>query len=299
MELQPTAPLSSLSFDRSRELYKIASAPLDRSEPLLQRYPAMKLGERESVGFYAELLVPFAGEAMADHPELTEWVLASPPFYANPAAANLLAAELHRRLAGRIPASISLRVTELRYRLPDPQCTIDTQGGHEYSKASIEERVTNRRWLHEGGAAPRVDPAIFEGRGVLFVNDINVTGAQQFFLRKTLKSGRPAGIEWLFIVQVDPDLGRSNPSLEHELNTLHFSRFEDVAALVAHGDVDLTARCVRRFLAGSEAEVASLAVRFDASRLEEIVRMADAEGAYTSAADQAKLELLRRGRRGD
>jgi hypothetical protein len=273
-------------------LHTIASAPLDADVPLLQQYPAMKLGVRESVLYYAARLVPLAERAIAAQPECMQWVLTSPPLRAIPAAANLLAAEVHRRLGERVSSGVSIREAQLRYLLADPQGTFDRGQGHEYSKSGVEERVRNQQRIYGGEAGPRVDPGIFRDRAVLFVNDINVTGTQQNFVRQALETAGPAGIHWLYVVEIEAGLGRSHPELEHALNSLRLGTFEELAALVMQAEVDVTARCVARLLAGSAEQLRALAGSLSKRRRDELVSLAIAEGAYESAEDRAKLALL-------
>ena len=232
-------------------LHTITSLPLDPRLLFFERYPAMKLGVRESVGFYARLLAPVAEKIMAAQPD-ADWVVTAPPFYAIPAGANLLAWEVCRIL--------SLHCVDLRYTQPHPRKTRD------YSRSGLEDRIINRRELHEGKCAPRPDEADFRDRAVLFINDINVTGTQQRFVQQTLEPVRPASIDWLYVFQVDPHLGRSKPEIEFELNHLYLATFEDFAEIVARADIDYTSRCVDRLLHYSAAEQETLFLSLDEGR---------------------------------
>jgi hypothetical protein len=110
------------SSEHVSALHTIAGLPLDRRFPLFQHYPGMKLGVRECVRFYADLLVPLAAGIIAGQADDTEWVVTAPPFYAIPAGANLMAAEVFRALDERFP-SRSFRAVDLRYSCPIRRAT--------------------------------------------------------------------------------------------------------------------------------------------------------------------------------
>jgi len=245
----------------------------------------MKFGVRESVQFYLNLLLPLAGEIMASRPESTQWVVTAPPLYVIPSAANLLAWEISRHL--------SVRVVDLRYALPDPQLTRHDLHGGDYSNSDVEQRTRNRQRLHEGAWAPRIDPEDFRDRAVLFINDINVTGTQQEFIRRTLESVHPASIDCLYVIQVEPDLGRANPEIEYWLNHLHLDTFEDFAEIMARADIDYTARCFHRLFGYSLAQLEPLLRSMDPARRERLDQLVTREGSYSGEGNKSKRALLR------
>jgi len=280
------------SSEQTSVLQTITSPTLDPVDPLFQQYPSMKLGVRESVRFYANLLVPLAERIIAGEPEVTEWVITAPPLYVVPAGANLLAHEMFPVLRERVPRSRALRLVDLRYALPMAQNNAHLLG-EDYSSSDIAARIRNRHRLHEGEGAPRPDPADFAGRAVLFINDINVTGTQQLYVQRTLDSVHPASIHWMYIFQVDPDLGRSYPGIEYALNFLNLGTFEEFAEVVARADVDYTSRCVSRLFSYPIEALEPLFHSLDRARRERLFDLATREGVYTETADLAKLALLR------
>ena len=225
----------------------------------------MKLGVRESVGLFARWLAPVAEKITSSRPEVADWVVSAPPFYTLPAGANLLAWEVCRILG--------LRSVDLRYTLPFPR---NVHG--DYSKSAVEDRIRNRRELHEGECAPRPDEADFRDRAVLFINDINVTGTQQRFVQQTLEPVHPASIDWLYLFQVDPDLGRSKPEIEYELNHLHLATFEEFVEIMARADLDYTSRGVDRLLRYSAAEQETLFLSLDEKRRSRLHQLIALEG---------------------
>jgi hypoxanthine phosphoribosyltransferase len=242
-------------------LHTITSLPLDPRFPLFQHYPAMKLGVRQDVEFYARLLAPVAEKIIDGR----DWVVTAPPLYVAPAGANLIAWEVCRILG--------LRCVDLRYTQPYLQETHD-----DYSKSDIEHRMRNRQELHEGKCAPKPDEADFRDRGVLFINDISVTGTQQHYVQRTLDAVHPARIEWLYVVEVDPVQGRSHPEVEYQLNHLSLDTFEEFAEIVARAEIDYTSRCITRLLRYPAAESQALLDSLDDARRSRLRRLIADEG---------------------
>lgn len=271
-------------------LHSITSLPLDPHFPLFAHYPAMKLGVRESVRFYARLLAPVAEGIMSSQPETTQWTVTAPPLHVLPAGANLMAWEVCRILNEDIARPNAVRAVDLRYSQLDAR---DLSSGTEYSSTGVAERIANRRRLLEGACAPKPDPADFRGHAVLVINDINVTGTQQHFLQRILETVGPASIHWLYVAEVDAALGRSNPELEYSLNHLHLATFEDFAEVVANADIDYTSRCIARLFTYPETNLAQMLHALDKTRRERLHRLVSQEGAYTGEEYKSKVALLR------
>ncbi|MEA2238759.1 MAG: hypothetical protein QOC81_3483 [Thermoanaerobaculia bacterium] len=273
-------------------LHTISSLSLDPGFPLFRHYSALKLGVRESVRFYASFLIPLAAKIIASQPETKRWVVTSPPLYVVPSAANLLAWEMARALAEQVPPQVSVRAVDLRYSFPDPQNAGEVRREGEYSSSPVEARIRNRQRLHEGKWAPRPDPADFRDRAVLFINDINVTGTQQRFVRQTLETVHPASIDWLYIIQVEPELGHSHPEIERALNRLNLETFEDFAEVFSREDIDDTARGILRLFECSFDQFGVLVRSLDESRRSRLYRMIVEEGSYSGDEHKTKLALL-------
>jgi hypothetical protein len=271
-------------------LHLLNGLPLDPDFPLFQHYPAMKLGVRESVLEYARLLLPLAREVISRRPESVDWVITAPPFFAAPAGANLVAREIYRHLSVELPSHVSLRAMDLRLPVPIGAALEDVRAG-DYSSKGVEGRIADRRQLFVERTRT-LDPAVFRGRAVLFVNDINVTGTQQSFMQRAFEAVGPASVDWLYIIQVEPRLGRSNPELEHALNQLRLGTFEALAEVVTRADIDFTCRCVRRLLSCPTAQLDPLFRALDDTRRRMLYDLASREGIYTREDDVAKLALL-------
>jgi hypothetical protein len=266
--------------ESSVALHTITSLPLDPQFPLFQHYPAMKLGVRESVAFFVQLLVPRAREILACEPDDREWVVTAPPLFAIPAAANLVAREICRELGGARGSHRAPRLVELRYAAPNPvTCHLEARAS-DYSRASVADRVKSRHQLYEGRAGVVVDPEVFRDRAVLFINDINVTGTQQHFMRRALTPALPASLHWLHVLQVDPVLGRSNPEVEYALNHLRFASFEEFAELVVSPGIEHTARCVDRLFQHDLAVLEPVFRTMGAERAKPLLDGAAEEGRW-------------------
>lgn len=275
-------------------LHTIDGLPLDPHFPLFEHYAAMKLGVRESVREYGRALLPLARDVITRRPEIADWVITAPPFFAGPAGANLVAWEVYRRLTTDLPTHthVSLRATDLHLSVPTGAAALQDVRAGDYSSKSVEARIEERRRLFEN-RTPALDPAVFRGRAVLFINDINVTGTQQSFMQRAFDAIEPASIDWLYILQVDPCLGRSNPELEHALNHLRLETFEAFAGVVARADIDFTCRCIHRLLAYPVGQLEPLFRALNDSRRKILYDLATREGIYTGEEDLAKLALLR------
>jgi hypothetical protein len=280
--------------ESSSALHTITSLPLDPQFPLFQHYPAMKLGDRDSVAFFVRLLVARAREILAREPDDREWVVTVPPLFAIPAAANLLAREICRELGAASPGRSAPRLVELRYAAPNPVTAHLEAPASDYSRATVADRIKSRHQLYEGRAGVAVDPEVFRGRAVLFINDINVTGTQQHFMRRALTPARPASIHWLHVLQVDPALGRSHPEIEYELNHLRFASLEEFAKIVASPEIEHTARCVDRMLQHEHAAMEPVFRTLGAERATRLLELAAEEGWWKGLGPdyQALVALL-------
>jgi len=280
--------------ESSVALHTIASLPLDPGFPLFQHYPAMKLGVRDSIDFFVRLLMPRVQEIFAREPDDTEWVVAVPPLFALPAAANLLAREICRDLTAYSSVRPPPRLAELRYAAPHPVTLHLETPASDYSRASAADRLKSRHQLYEGRGGVAIDREMFRGRPVLFVNDINVTGTQQHFMRRAIARAEPASIHWLHVIQVDPVLGRSNPEIEYALNHLYLGSFDEFAELVAGLGIEHTARCVDRLFGYDVAKLLPVFRKMGTERAKQLLALAAEEGRWkgASADYQSRVALV-------
>ncbi len=258
------------------------------AESILIHYPTAKLGLRSSIRFCAQELARAARDVLAQHPPSASWLVASPPRFVLPGAANLLAREVVKMLDGGCDPAPTLAELWLA-------SAAGNSGGAEstrlYSQAGFETRFKERSQLHQRLKPLRAEQ--FRGRSVLFVNDINVTGAQQHFMRQAMQDAGVARIHWLYLVTVAPELGHAHPQIEYELNYSRHASFEAFADLVRHGDIEFTARCIHRLFDHDESEVRGFLASLPAERRRYLIELATQE-AQCQGRSAEYWEKLRR-----
>jgi hypothetical protein len=236
-------------------LHRISELPFDADAEIFQQYPAFKLGVMRSVRHYAELLLPQVRE-LIDNSPYSEWVITAPPLKCQtPAAANLLCQELYR-----IDRKLSL--IELQY---DTACEEDSS--QDYAQLDFATRMTERERLVRG----LTPDTRFRGRPILFINDICVTGAQQKTLQQYFDRVEAASVTWLYLIFVDPEVGKAKPQIEWEINSLPF---EELLRLVSTEEITFTGKCVQRVMHLSTPEREQVLRALNPDRRQELLDLA-------------------------
>lgn len=233
-----------MSDSETTSLHRISQLPLDADAEIFRQYPAFKLGVTDSVRYYARLLLPLVKNLIASDSQHTDWILTGPAISAQtPAAANLLCRELLDLYMRERDTcnSKELSLLDIQYD-NEPTASID------YANLDFADRLTERKRL-----SPRlVRNANFHGRPVLFVNDICVTGAQQHAMQQYFDRDEAACVRWLYLMVVDPKIGRTKPKIEWQIN---FAPFEDLLRMVSREQIQFTGKCVLRLMQLSIAEL--------------------------------------------
>lgn len=264
-----------MSNSETTSLHRISELPLDPDAEIFHQYPAFKLGVTESVRHYARLLLPLVNELIANE---SGWVLTAPPIVAQtPAGANLLCWELFD-LYTRDSKNLSL--IDLHYNN-------DAKASMDYAKKDFADRVAEREQL----SRQLVSNTDFSGRPVLFVNDICVTGAQQQAMQQYFELVKAARVRWLYLIVVDPEVGRTNPEIEWEIN---FAPFEDLLRMVTLEDIQFTGKCVFRLMQLSVAELDQILRALTRERRTQLLRLALLNGFESVDKYQEQMELVRR-----
>lgn len=264
-----------MSNSETTSLHRISELPLDPDAEIFRHYPAFKLGVTESVRHYARLLLPLVNELIANE---SGWVLTAPPIVAQtPAGANLLCWELFD-LYTRDSKDLSL--IDLHYN-------DDAKASMDYAKKDFADRVAEREQL----SRQLVSNTDFSGRPVLFVNDICVTGAQQQAMQQYFELVKAARVRWLYLIVVDPEVGRTNPEIEWEIN---FAPFEDLLRMVTREDIQFTGKCVFRLMQLSVAELDQILRALSRERRTQLLRLALLNGFESVDKYQEQMELVRR-----
>lgn len=264
-----------MSNSETTSLHRISELPLDPDAEIFRHYPAFKLGVTESVRHYARLLLPLVNELIANE---SGWVLTAPPIVAQtPAGANLLCWELFDLYTRE---SKDLSLIDLHYN-------DDAKASMDYAKKDFADRVAEREQL----SRQLVSNTDFSGRPVLFVNDICVTGAQQHAMQQYFELVKAARVRWLYLIVVDPEVGRTNPEIEWEIN---FAPFEDLLRMVTREDIQFTGKCVFRLMQLSVAELDQILRALSRERRTQLLRLALLNGFESVDKYQEQMELVRR-----
>ncbi|MBV9993316.1 MAG: hypothetical protein JOZ72_18735 [Alphaproteobacteria bacterium] len=251
-------------------LHTIKRYPPDISQPVFAHYPAMKLGEDAAVDHYALLLAPLADRMIATARQ-SEWVLTSPPVRNLPSGANLLCERLQPLLHGT-------RLERLRLTDDARFESNDAFRDHgDYARLGYEER--RRAQYRVGDVA--FDRAALEGRNVIFVNDINVTGSQLRWIEQVLETARPRAIHWLLILNTLPKIGRRFPRLEDEINRSRFAEHGELASFLSSARFHYTTKLVARLLGCGGDALRRILAALDPAKRRGLVRALFADGLYS------------------
>jgi hypothetical protein len=275
----------------TRCLYRISQLPLDAEAEIFHHYPAFKLGVINSVRHYAQLLLPLLKSVIASDSKQTGWVLTAPAITGEtPAAANLLCWELFD-LYRREPdtrASKQLSLIDIRH---DHESTAsldwkDPSKSQDYAKLEFADRVTER----ERSSRRLVRNADFHGRPILFVNDMCVTGAQQHSMQEYFERAEAACVRWLYVIVVDPEIGRTNPRIEWQIN---FAPFGELLRMVSSEQIQFTGKCVQRLMSLTIAELDQVLRAFNVERRTRLLELAVLNGFQNLDGYQQQMELVR------
>lgn len=274
-----------MSDPSTTSLHHIASLPFDRSAPVLAAYPGLKLGVARSVRHYADRLTPPVRAITDTGPDAGRWVVTAPPVAADtPAAANLLCWELHRQSAG------GTAMTLVDILLGDPPGARmdwkDPGKPLDYARLDFADRVRER----DRFSRHLVEHTAFRGRPVLFVNDICVTGAQQRSMERYFRRVGARRVHWLYVVTVEPAVGRSNPTIEWEIN---FVPFRELVRLLTREEIAFTGKCVQRLMHLTERELAAVLDALSQERRVRLLELAVLNGFGELDAFAANFDLLR------
>jgi hypothetical protein len=280
-ESPPPATAKLMSDSETSCLHRINQLPLDADAEIFRQYPGFKLGVTDSVRYYARLLLPLAKNLIAGDSQHADWILTGPAIAAEtPAAANLLCRELFDLYMRERDMRDSKRLS-----LMDIHYDNESTASIDYANLGFTDRLKERERL-----TPRlVHNDDFRGRPILFVNDICVTGAQQNALQKYFELNEAACVRWLYLIVVDPKIGRANPRIEWEIN---FAPFEDLLRMVSREEIQFTGKCVLKLMQLSIAELDQVLRALNQERRTRFLKLAtlnfqDLDGF------QAQMELVR------
>jgi len=273
-----------MSDFETTSLYRISELPLDAKAEIFRHYPAFKLGVTESVRHYARLMLPLVKEIIASDSKHTDWILTAPAMTAHtPAAANLLCWELFDLCASK---ELSLR--EIKHD-SESNTSIDWKDPNkslDYARLEFADRVTE----HERLGQRLVHNSDFHGRPILFVNDVCVTGAQQRAMQQYFEHAEAACVRWLYVIVIDPEIGRTKPEIEWQIN---FAPFEDLLRMVSREEIQFTGKCVQRLMHLSIAELDQVLRALNEERRTRLLELAVLNGFQNLNGFHEQMKLLR------
>jgi PRTase ComF-like len=260
-------------------LHRISQLPLDTNAEIFRHYPAFKLGVTGSVRHYARLLLPLVKRLIADGSKNDHWILTSPALsFQTPAGANLLCWELFD-LCMRERDSLELSLIDMNYEN-------ETKAATDYAKLGFADRMTEREQL----TRQLVRNPDFQGRPILFVNDICVTGAQQQAMQRYFEYAEAACVRWLYLIVVDPEIGRMQPEIEWQIN---FTPFDDLLGMVSREEIQFTGKCVLRLMHLSLDELDQVLRALSRERRMRLLELAVLNGYQNLDGFQEQMELVR------
>lgn len=275
-------------------LEEINSFPVTFDHPLFRHYPAMKLGKSEAVDFYS---YPLAHQTIAilnhdfqEYGQNHQWLLTAPAFFHLPAAANLLARKVHSLLQQQ-----GITIDLVEPRLQQEQIQIRTQDEinnyYNYSKNTLQQRIAERQRVQQTTDTHILQP-LFKEKSVIVINDINVTGTQQHFMRKRFAELGVKACHWLYIFTIDRTLAERNPEIEFQINNSQLLHIDDFAKLLINPETQHTARCMGRFFNESHENFCYLVSKLDTKLRNRLYQLALQEGRYNNEFFNAKMEIL-------
>jgi hypothetical protein len=263
-------------------LHRISELPFDSQAEIFRHYPGFKLGVVESVRYYARLLLPLVRELIANESEHTGWILTGPAIAAQTmAAANLLCRELSDLYLRErdIPNYKGLSLIDIQY---------DNEGTASIDYANLD--LADRLKLREHLSQKLVRNADFHGRPILFVNDVCVTGAQQNAMQEYFERDGAACVRWLYLIVIDPEIGRANPKIEWQIN---FAPFEDLVRMVSREQIQFTGKCMTRLMHLSIAELDQVLRALDVERRTRLLELATLNGFQNLGGFEEQMKLVR------
>jgi hypothetical protein len=271
-----------MSASETLSLHRVSELPLDLDAEIFRHYPAFKLGVTDSVRYYARLLLPVMKKIIASDSQRTGWILTGPAIAAQtPAAANLLCRELFDLYVREPDVSNSQGLS-----LMDIQYDNESTASIDYAKLDLADRLTERERL----SRRLVRNPNFHGRPILFINDVCVTGTQQHAMQQYFERDKATFVKWLYLIFIDPKIGRTKPELEWQMN---FVPFGDLLRMVSREPIQFTGKCVLKLMQLSIAELDQVLRALDGERRTRLLELAVRNGFQTLDGFQDQMELVR------
>jgi hypothetical protein len=270
-------------------LDEIQSLPLSLDSALFLHYPAMKLGQLSQVEFFCQQLYETTIRILQSDPE-QRWVITAPAYYHLPAGANLLARGVHALLKKQ-----GIYIPLIEPRLKQQPIEFNSQEAfknyHDYSKNNLTQRIAERQRVHR---LLQIDnlKSDFEGRAVIIINDINVTGTQQHFMQQVFDQLNVAICHWSYIFNINNVLANRHPDIEHQINNSQISDLDGFAEVLVDKNTRHTARCISRLFNQPIDDFRYLLTCLGSNNRAYFYRLAQLEGRFNGPLFDEKVGLL-------
>ncbi|HIL79442.1 MAG: phosphoribosyltransferase family protein [Methylococcales bacterium] len=270
-------------------LKELRVLPIALEDELFRHYPATKLGVSPHVEFYSEKLYEITKQILLSDPD-QNWVITAPAYYHLPAAANLMARDVHQLLQkqGFNAPLVEPRLQQKKIEFSSEE---EFKKYLDYSKNNLKQRIAERQRVQQLLQTDKLK-TYFENRSVIIINDINVTGTQQHFMQQEFDEYEVTSCHWLYIFNVDNQLAEDHPEVEYQINNSQLSDINSFAAVLADENTRHTARCISRLFNESLENFDHLINSLSDAGRERIFHLAEQEGRFNSPIFREKMQVL-------
>ncbi len=272
-------------------LHRIIEYPLNFNDPIYRQYPLLKHGLTSSVKYFAQKLTPLAETIMRENANYLSWVLTAPSYYKIPAAANLLCHELLKNLQSIYSDRYNISILDLE---KSPEDTVlenenDFSLYNDYSKFTWEQREgmkEKHRFLKSNKD--------LKDSGIIFINDINVTGSSREYLSKLFATFYTGKINWLYIIDCNETVGRSVPQLENEVNNFTIDSAKAFGTLLSNQTIIHTSKCISKLFTYNSTDLELILSMLNPKQLENLWETVQFARIYQTDLFKEPMTILRK-----
>jgi hypothetical protein len=251
-----------------------------RPDGLLAHYSRFKLGLLKSTDIYADALAPLIQKRVERNTgEGTRWLVTGPPRKAVPAAANILAERVVRRLA----SNDRVLLHELRKGADLDRFPTGHYGGLDVEGRQNALIASYGRW--------QIDERFSEA-AVVVINDVRVSGAQEQMLRRFLIKLGVRRVHWQYLFEVEALPPHAASHVETRLNESTIDSVDDFIHAVQSADLRVTSKLLWRLFSWNDNEFGRALAALGATRRQEIRDLLYDEGLADRKVELSKLMLL-------
>ena len=155
----------------------------------------------------------------------------------------------------------------------------------------MQQRIAEREKVQQTLDTDELMP-LFKDHSVIVINDINVTGTQQYFMQQLFNDLGVKQSHWLYIFNVDKSLAHRHPEIEYQINNSQINDLDSFAKILGDESNQYTARCIARLFNEDFNDFHYLISFLNRKRREKIYHLAQQEGRYNHSFFDEKMNLL-------